>query len=243
MFEIIEFAKTALESKASTSIITILAALVALIIYKMSKRDQKKDAINIILLELKNAERGLSEARKVYIAGKLENEKAIKFPDKLRLMPTVSWNKYKYLFVRDLSNQQWKEINEFYEYCTAYDEAIEIRDSAFLQNASEIRVNIQKTVAHYAMELAEKLKLNPRNDDKINKANQVLIASSIDKKSTAVSSMTSTLLESYIPDKPYNDAAYFYSLLPMSLLNTTTGERVKQLADRRIIKLRRKKDI
>lgn len=241
MLDIIELTRTVLESRASTSVIAILAASAAFIIYSMNKRDQKKDAINIILLEIRNAENNLDEARKEYVAGKIENQNLIRFPEKLRLMSTESWNKYKYLFVRDLSNQQWKEVSKFYEYCRAYDDAIEIRDSAFLQNASEIRANIQKIVSHYAQELVESLTINLNNDNEVDEKNRLVLTSIQDKKSTAVKAITSSLVESYIPDKPYNDAAYFYNLLPISLLNTTTGERIKQLADRRFIKIRKNK--
>src|SRR5690606_44674 len=104
-----------LSSPATTSFVAIVAATGAFIIYFIRRRDHKKDAANIVLLEVKNAERNLEEARKTYEDAKQKNAAAIVFPEKLRLMPTESWTKYKYLFVRDLSPEQWDEVSKFYD--------------------------------------------------------------------------------------------------------------------------------
>lgn len=226
-----------LNSQATTSIIAIITALGVFIIYSLRRRDYKKDAANIILLEIKNAERNLEEARKSFEAGKTQNTKAITFPEKLRLMPTESWTKYKYLFVRDLQSEQWDEVSKFYDNCKNFDESVELKDGSFNHNAAEIRVNIHRIVADYAIELANRLDANVTDDLTIEKNNQAILEEIKVKKNAAVNAVISTLVEIYGPDKPFNDAAYFFSLLPRSIINTPTGEHLKSLADRRNIRI------
>jgi hypothetical protein len=224
----------ALSSPATTALVAIIAATGAFIVYFMRRRDHKKDAANIILLEVMNAERNLEEARKSYEDGRQKNTNAIIFPEKLRLMPTESWTRYKYLFVRDLSPEQWDEISKFYDNCKNFDEAVELKDSSFKFNAKEIRANIQRIVADYSKELADGIVLNPTNDVEIEKKNAALFDEKKQRKDAAVDGIIKHLVESYGPDKPFNDAAYYYNLLPRSVVNTPTGERLKKLANRRI---------
>lgn len=232
--------ETFFSSNASTSIVATVAALSAYIIYSMRKRDHKKDAANIVLLEISSAEKNIEEAKKMFEQGKIDNPEAIRFPEKLRLMPTASWLKYKYLFVRDLSKEQWDAINKFYDNCTAYDEAVEIRDSSFLLNAAEIRVNVHRIVSKYAGELVEGLDLNETNDPVVTAKNEKFFEMIQDRKKATVKALMRQLVEEYTPDKPFKDAAYFFSLLPQDFLNTPTGDRLRVLADRRFIRLKKK---
>lgn len=223
-----------LNSRATTTLIALIAALGAFLIYFLRRRDYKKDAANIILLEIKNAERNLDEARKSYEEARSDDPQRIVFPEKLRLMSTESWTKYKYLFVRDFTTEQWDEIGSFYENCRYFDEAVEIKDSSFNLNLSEIRASIQRNVGIYSRQLADEMTPNPDLDLEIEKNNQQLIDKYRDKKNNAVDANLDHLIEPYSADKPYKDAAYYFNLLPMSLVNTTTGSRLKQLASRRL---------
>ncbi len=223
----------ALSSSATTSLVAILAASGAFIIYFMRRRDHKRDAANIILLEIKNAERNLEDARKTYEEGKQENSEKIKFPEKLRLMPTESWTKYKYLFVRDLAPEQWDEISKFYDNCKNFDEAVDFKDSSFKFNVAEIRANIQRIVADYAKELADNIDANTNNDPEVDEKNAKLFEGIKIRKQAAVDGIIKHLVELYSPDKPFNEAAYYYNLLPRSVINTPTGEKLKRLAARR----------
>lgn len=222
-----------LSSQATTTLIALIAAIGAFLIYFIRRRDSKNDAANIILLELKNAERNLEDARKVYEGARSKNPNAVEFPEKLRLMSTESWTKYKYLFVRDFSPEQWEEVSNFYENCRNFDDALELKDASFKLNSAEIRANIQHNVGIYSKELADALKPNPDNDQKIDKINQNIIQEFIVKKNAAVDANIRKLVEIYDPDKLFNDTAYYYSLLPRSIINTPTGDKLKKLATRR----------
>lgn len=233
-----EFIYPALKSPVTATLIAIIAALGAFLIYFMRRRDAKKDAANIILLELKNAERNLEQARKSYEEGKIKNSMAIQFPEKLRLMSTESWTKYKYLFVRDFEPEQWDEVGKFYENCKYFDEAVELKDSSFNLNETEIRANIHRIVGDYAKELADKTLTNPDQDPEIEKQNEQLLEEYKQKKGRAVDAVLTHLIESYGPDKHFNDAAYYFNLLPQSITNTPTGQRLKKLARRSVVRFK-----
>lgn len=215
--------------------ITLIVGFVAYRVYYVQKRDNKRDAANIIVLELKNAERNLEEVRKLYEAERAANSQAMIFPEKVRLMTTESWTKYKYLFARDLSPEQWDEVGRFYENCKLFDEAVELKEASFKFNATEIRANVFRIVGDYAKELADNLKPNPEGNPQIDKSNRQITEDIKDRKSFAVASMLGRgeLFETYSPDKPYHDAAYYYNLLPKSVINTPTGQRLIGLSLRK----------
>lgn len=219
-----------LKSPATTTIIAIIAAIAAFIIYRLRRRDYKRDAANIILLEIKNAERNRREAKKLYEEGQVSLPPSVQFPEKLRLMSTESWTKYKYLFVRDFEPEQWDEIGLFYENCRNFDEAVEHKDSAFRLNEAEIRANIQKNIADYAKELADKTIPNPNNDEDITRQNTIIMENIKVKCEAALRHNITTLVHIYNPDKSFNDASYYFNLIPDNITNNQIGSRLKQLA-------------
>ena len=75
-----EFIYPFLNSQATTTLVAIVAASGAFLIYFMRRRDSKKDAANIIILEIKNAERNLTEARKAYEEAKSKNTNLKSYP-------------------------------------------------------------------------------------------------------------------------------------------------------------------
>lgn len=228
----------ALKSPATTTLVAILAATGAFLIYFLRRRDNKRDSANIIVLEIKNAERNLAEARKTYEEAKAKNgAEAIAFPEKLRLMSTESWTKYKYLFVRDFTPEQWDELSQFYENCKNFDEAVELKESSFKGDVIEIRASINRIVGDYAKEFADKVKLNPSEDPDIERSNQQIMEEHIERKNIAVEAILRKLVESYSPDKHYNEAAYYYNLLPRSIINTPTGQRLLELSNKKILPL------
>src|SRR5579859_3713818 len=90
-------------------LVTILVGSTALIIYNKTKDDFKKDAANIILLEIQNAERALKQVTESV------NAEPPTLPQNIFLMQTESWSKYRYLFVRDFDWNEWNEITDFYD--------------------------------------------------------------------------------------------------------------------------------
>lgn len=120
-----------------------MVGLLAYWVYKRQKDDFKKDAANIILLEIQSAERTIGQVRESVMEGNLPN----KF-----LIPMGSWDKYKYLFVRDFDRDEWDTITSFYNYCKIYDEAVSANESLFQKNEEQIRANVLRAPAEYISE-------------------------------------------------------------------------------------------
>jgi hypothetical protein len=141
-----------------TGLVTLLAGLVALVVYMRQKYDAKRDAANIILLEIQNAERGLKLVRDNIQETELLDEDVF-------IMPTQSWDKYKYLFVRDFDRDSWDNICTFYNKCLLYDEAVRYNNSCFRDDANQIRQNLQRVLADYTKKFFDESKRDKKEFD------------------------------------------------------------------------------
>lgn len=95
-------------------LITILVGSIAWLLYLEQKKDKKRDAASIILMEIRYAERTLDEYRRYqpdYDGGTM-------------LLPTSNWEEYNYLFVKDLDRDELDSINNFYNQCRRIDRAV-----------------------------------------------------------------------------------------------------------------------
>lgn len=131
-----------------TGLMAFFVGLFAIWLYLRKQIDHKKDAASIILLEVQNAERILPQIKDGLRSSILTN----KF-----LLPTYSWDKYKYLFVRDFDSLEWESITSFYNNCKHYDESVSYNNTFFQKNEEQMRVNmfriqsniIKKEMAHF----------------------------------------------------------------------------------------------
>lgn len=142
-------------------IATAVAGAVTYYIYAKQRIDRKKDAANIILLEIKRAEQKLKEAKQLIL-------KDDKMPETIFAMKTANWSKYSYLFVRNFTAEEWNIIDEFYEKCSLYDEAVKYSNSFFRKNEEQIRINLQHALADYTQAYLTKLgrlKRKHKNDN------------------------------------------------------------------------------
>lgn len=96
-----------LNSNFLSSIITFIAACVAIFVYLKQKHDTKQEAAIIILMEIRRAERNISEFRAAH-----QQISAL-----LSVLPFNSWNKLKHLFVKDLDKDEFEYLTNFYTIC------------------------------------------------------------------------------------------------------------------------------
>src|SRR5579862_2127642 len=84
---------------------TFGAGYIAWNVYKSQKSDEKRNAANVILLEIEGAEEGLR---------KVSPQKPFLDDGDAVLMRTASWDKYKHLFVSDFASHrnEWGKISE-----------------------------------------------------------------------------------------------------------------------------------
>jgi hypothetical protein len=190
--------------------ITLIVGLVAYYLYLRQKIDFKKDAANIILLEIQNAERSLNHVKEALREGRM--------PRDIFLMQTESWSKYRYLFVRSFDQNEWDTVTLFYDRCHLYDEAVKYNNTFFPKNEEQVRISLQRVVTEYLKEAyetegeIERVKLLTKAADFINfylRQSHLLI---------------------YDPQKPINDAKIYVENIQNNLSQTSIGQKLKKIA-------------
>jgi hypothetical protein len=102
-----------INSNLYLGIATFIVGLFALYLYIKQQEDEKKDAANILLLEIRNAEGTL-----YYIK---TNGTINAYT---QILSTDSWNKFKHLFVEDLDRDEFEALNNFYNQAALVDKFI-----------------------------------------------------------------------------------------------------------------------
>jgi len=205
-----------LNSNFFVGIVTLAAGGVAFYLYVKQKKDFKKDAANIVLLEIQSAERILGQVG--------ERVRSDTLPNKFTL-PTESWSKYKYLFVRDFDRDEWDAITEFYNGCKLYDEAVSYNSSLFQKNEEQIRVNMLRTPAEYIREYIDGTVASDgqaeaeRLEATFAKANKF--------QATYLSRIASLF---YSPQKPLKDARTAFDIINKTISQNSIGLKLKKLA-------------
>jgi len=210
-----------LESSIPTifsALTTLLVGLYAFLLYKNQKDDIKKDAANIILLELQNAEKVLKLAQRSL-------DKPIpELPYDIISMPTESWGKNKYLFVADFDNNQWEAISNFYSTCGLFDESVRTNASYFQKNEEQVRVNIQKRSADLTESYGEKIENAKTPDDKSKLRSE--LRAKIDQATDLYLSSVAT----YSPKKPVDDAKLCIEVIKLNISLPSAINKLKELA-------------
>ena len=228
--QLYDFAVSLLNSPGLLSTITLIAAVSAFSVYSKQKHDAKSDAANIILIEIENAERQLE---------KINPENPFPGTDRadIFLMPTASWDKYKYLFGRELDRNEWDTLANFYLKCQSFDEATRLNASYFDRNQQELRINLQRVLAGYAQEYAEALAVLTDEEEK------AALTSNYLKKRSAfedalIGNASPSHLTLYMPMKSENDAKRALRNIESNLSLTSVGTKLKGLAAGRSIRQR-----
>ncbi len=100
--------KTFFDSNSFSGLATILTGLVAYIIFRLQKREERLKAARIILMEIEDCESLFNTIKQNGILNLSE----------IRQLPiSDSWNKYKYIFAKKLKNSDLKLIDNFYNTC------------------------------------------------------------------------------------------------------------------------------
>ena len=213
-----------LDSQFFVALVSLLVGFVAFSIYKRQKRDAKRDAANIILLEIENAEQQLQKvtAARADDLNKLPN---------MYLMNEPSWNKYRYLFVKDFDRNEWDKINDFYSKCQSFDEAVIYNESHFDKNVQQIRENTYKHIGYYANEFAQNTyeETNPKT---IRKHQQTM-----DKKKAAmleaIGINKTSNIYLYSPQQPLDQATLILINIESNLSLTSVGQKLKAISFRK----------
>jgi hypothetical protein len=200
-----------LNSNFFIGLITLLAGSLAGYIYWRQKRDQKKDAANIILLEIKNAERALKTIKQNLSLNFLATD--------IIVMQADSWSKYKYLFVRDFDRDEWDMLTDFYGKCALLDEAIRYNNASFWSDVEQIRVNKQRILADFVKDYI-KIKNTKKELADFNKITKLFDETYMKRQDTF----------GYSPQKPINDAMLYIDGMSMHVSQTSVGLKLKKIS-------------
>lgn len=194
--------------------VTLLVGFVALEVYRRQKRDQRKTAARIILVEIENAERQLSMIKE---AGNPE-----KLSENTRLMSTASWEKYRHLFGQTFTSREWDTISDFYNRCAQYDKAVEYDSSSIYHDIEAIRTGINNALSLGAANIVA--------------TNSQLSLEEIDaeyrlfKEKLVNTYMARDNLFTYAPNKPLIDATTALKELNTSLSLTSVGDKLRRIS-------------
>ena len=169
--------------------VTLAGGAIVYVIYRRTIASRKRDSANVVYNEMKNAERVLKEVRKQITT----NDRLL---ERVYLMKSESWSKYKYLFVNNLDRDEWDAITEFYTKSILYDEAVAYNDSAFQKNEEQVRTNLQRVISEFSKDYIIELEKTANDQAKREIASQKL------------EERTSGYYSSYLSEKNLND--YWY---------------------------------
>lgn len=127
--------------------VTLVVGLLAFRIYKKQQTDAKRDAANVILLEIQSAERQLRTI----------SQNRSELSEKLLLMKNSSWDMYRYLFVRDFDRDEWDRVTDFYDKCSLYDKSALAYNSTWADSVKSVQTELLAVLAQYAKDYVTSL--------------------------------------------------------------------------------------
>jgi len=207
-----------LYSNFFVGLVALGVGIAAYRVYAKQKRDAKRDAANIILLEIEDAERQLEKvsSARPFTGGDEED---------VYLMKAASWDKYKYLFVRDFDRNEWDKITTFYTKCQAYDQAVVFNKASTEKNQQEVRANLQRVLTDHAAQYAKATKVDDKDvqavsDQAYQQLHDAYIERLVGKDSN---------IFTYVPRQSEADAKRALSNLETSLSLTSVGIKLKAM--------------
>jgi len=132
-------------SSVFIALATFAVGIFAYIIYTKQKRDYKRDAANIILMEIRHAEKVVEQMKMGSVA--ITNTTKI-------LLPTNNWIRYNYLFIKDFDRDELDLINNFYNQCSSIDSGLS--QMSISKQLEQKGSSIQNTLAQIAKDSISK---------------------------------------------------------------------------------------
>jgi hypothetical protein len=211
------------DSNFFVALVTLLVGVAAYILYRIQRRDHKREIANIILLEIQGAERKLKLIRKSL------NEDPPTLPNDLRLLPIETWSANNYLFIRDFDRDAWDAIADFYAKCQLIDETIKFNNASFRNDVEQIRSNKQRLLGDYANDAAKKLKGSVEKLEE-GDAETLKIFNDLSEKFDQIY-MSRQGRFSYTPNKTVNDARAYVDQIDRRISQSAVGIKLKKLAN------------
>lgn len=206
-------------SNLFVGLVTLGVGVAAYSVYSKQKRDSKRDAANVILLEIENAEQQIQKIN--------ETQPNNPVQPGIYLMKEASWSKFRYLFVRDFDRTEWDNISDFYNKCRKFDVAVEYQESLFEKNMATLRSSLQGELARLAATHARKL-IDKSIDEQL-----ALEQEYVKERRQVINTYMNTdpdHMYTHYPVQPENAAKDVLNSIEASLSLTSVGIKLKQLS-------------
>lgn len=206
------------------AIVTFVVGSFGVYLYYRRRRDEKRRIAKIILLEIENAQIQLKDAKQ-QVLGKPDDP----LPEHLYVMPTDTWNQNKHLFIKNFKPTQWNAINQFYDLCHVFDEAIKHNDARFGEQEKELRKNVHKATYSYTMKYSERIREASTEDER-----ERIINEFFKKRNSAVKMLTSSeYVFIYTPAKQNQIVNNCLTNIDVNLSLGSVGQRFEKLSKNR----------
>lgn len=204
-----------------TPITTLVAGYFALRVYRSQKEDEKRNAANVIILEIASAEDALK---------KISVDKPYADP-KVILMPFSSWDRYKHLLVSDFSGykDEWDKITGFYSQCEEYDNAMAGQNDMEDAKTKAMIVEMQRVLSKYAATYIEDLiDTDEQERDSLPTQYKAKRDMFIDIYTGSINK--NAAIDHYTPQRFTNSAKHALGVIDRSISTSTAGKRLKEIA-------------
>lgn len=134
-------------SNLFNALIALVAGTFAFIVYLVQRSNYRRDAANVILGEIRQAQSQLSAVQEHVARFRNENDLNVEMgliPGQIKFMPVESWSKYKALFTRRMDQPTFDVVSKFYDHAKSYDAAVEYDNGSFAKNEDSIRTNVSR---------------------------------------------------------------------------------------------------
>lgn len=206
-----------LNSSFLLAVITLLAAGTALYIYRKQHRDERQEAAKAIYSEIVSAQNRLKGIRERFFA---EQFPALESETVLR---SENWSRYKYLFVQQLTTDEWNLVDRFYNNCLAYDAAVALNNSYFDE---EVKYFFDAFSQNYRSVLDAFHKANPKGTNALPKA----LRDDLQKYQDRFLNTDNRRPVVYRPQKPINDARVALVALDSDISLSSAGVKLRAMA-------------
>lgn len=221
------------------AIITFAVGLFVFIVYIWQKADAKRTAARIINVEISGAEDRL-KALKVKFSDSGGTDIGKDF-----VLSTNSWSNYRHLFIKDLTDKQWRKLGDFYDDSEVLNEAIKENDSFFGYNSQAIRTARYDAAASFVTKAindveAGKFSITQLDGTQIvSPTAEQEIKNRINLELSAFNQILEESLNSanvhYNPKKPINDTDRTLKHIDTGLSDSDIGIKLRKIADRKIL--------
>lgn len=203
------------ESNLFNELVTIFVGGFIFIAYMMQRWNHRRDAANVVLGEIRQAQAQLQRVQEHIARFRVENDPGIEvglIPNEIKLMPIESWSQYKHLFARRMDHPTFDAISSFFDHAKAYDSAVDYNNGSFTKIEDSIRANLGRMTMDMAIEEFGTLPTDTTIDSYETEHEEAV--QKIVKKVDAIETLyrrNSTL--GYRPRKPVQDAQAELSIL------------------------------